>query len=387
MNSVYLYQCNQCDAHEHADASQSCQHRKFGQLIDMHCHVFLPEAMQLVADRPEFAAEQAGFLADMGAASVAHNQQVMLPGVKEKLVDVSARLADMDAAGVAIQCLSPAPAQYHYWADAELASELVSLQNRAISQLCQDHPSRFVGLGAVALQHPELAIGQLRELMQLPGMKGVEIGTRIQQQELAAPELAGFWQAAAELGALVFIHPFSSRMDERLVPWYLSNLIGQPLETTVALSHLIFSGTLQRLPELKILAAHGGGYLPQYVGRLDQGARVRPESAGLNRAPSEFLRQIWFDSLVFSPLTLRHLIEQVGIGQVVLGTDYPFDMGSPACQSWLSELNDTERQALLRDNAARLLGLDLPANETNVPSSVLTPSRTGLSAGEEKECL
>nr|WP_281423967.1 amidohydrolase family protein [Oceanobacter mangrovi] len=351
----------------------------------MHCHVFVPMVNQKAAERPEFQAELAGFAGDMGQASVEHNRDVMMPQALDRLINVETRLADMDAAGVAIQCLSPSPSQYFYWADEELSCELVALQNMAISELCEQYPERFVGLGAVSLQHPQLAVEQLRVLMQLPGMKGVEIATRIAGLDLDHPDLLPFWQAAEALGALVFIHPFTSHVDDRLQDWYLSNLIGQPLESTIALSRLIFSGLFEQHRNLRVLAAHGGGYLPQYCGRIDKGALVRPESGGLPRLPSDYLKtNLWFDSLVFSPLSLRHLIDQVGAERVVLGTDYPFDMGSEMNQPWLASLSADERRALLRDNAVRLL--QLPAEAIPEFSDFCKSQPTSV-AGQGKELL
>ncbi len=375
MTSVQLHQCG-CGQHDHqavANRTVSCPGS-----IDMHCHVFVAEVAQRIAGMPQQLQEQNTFAAEMGAQSIEHNRRVMLPAVQASLTDVATRLADMNDSGVAIQCLSPSPAQYHYWADEALSDELVGLQNQAIIALCHEWPERFVGLGAVSLQHPQLAVRQLRELMAEPCMYGVEISTRVNGVDLSDEALLPFWQCAEELGALVFIHPFSSRVDERLQPWYLSNLIGQPLETTIALSHLIFAGVLERFPALRLLAAHGGGYLPQYCGRHDKGADVRPEAAVLPKAPSEYLKQVWFDSLVFSPLALRHLVDEVGADRVVLGTDYPFDMGSDAQQPWLDVLTAQERLLVLRNNAETLLGLE-PA----LPSELTTGQPQAVVAGKE----
>ncbi len=383
MSSIQLHQCGCGRAHHKASAP--C----VAGAIDMHCHVFAPVANQKAASHSAFAAEQQRFVEEMGVASVEHNRDVMMPSVIGKLVDVQQRLDDMDAEGVAMQCLSPSPSQYFYWADEALSAELVALQNAAIQQLCEQHPKRFVGLGAVSLQHPELAVKQLRELMQQPCFYGVEISTRVNDRDLDAAELLPFWQAAAELGALVFIHPFSTRVDDRLQDGYLSNLIGQPLETTIAVSRLMVGGVLDRFPNLKILTAHGGGYLPQYVGRHNRGAAVRPELAHLARTPSDYLSQLWFDSLVFSPLALRHLIDQVGIERVVLGTDYPFDMGSKAAQEWLSALGQHELETLLIHNPLQLLGLSADSHPHLFSDAFLSESlnRLAVVAADAKEPL
>jgi aminocarboxymuconate-semialdehyde decarboxylase len=192
-------------------------------------------------------------------------------------------------------------------------------------------------------------------------MRGVEISTAVNGLELDDPKFARFWARAEELGCLVFIHPFGTSLGERLNRFYLQNIIGQPIETTIALSHLIFGGVLDRHPGLKILAAHGGGYLPSYTGRSDHGYQERPDAHSMLRAPSEYLRQIYFDTLVYKPECLHHLIEQVGATQVVLGTDYPFDMGSYDVHGLLENvrgLSEEDRSAILGGNAARLLGLE-----------------------------
>ena len=337
--------------------------RKRTLTIDCHCHVMTPAVESLVTGRPQKQNEPALMLKAMGEASVAHNNTVMLPQALPKLTRLEDRLSDMNAMGVDIQVLSPSPTQYYYWADRELAEELVRVQNDHIAAICEQHPERFVGLGTLALQHPELAAAQLEHAMRRLGLKGVEISTSVNGEELDAARLAPFWQRADELGAIVFIHPFGTTLGERVNTHYLSNIIGQPLETTIALSHLIFGGVLDRHPGLKILAAHGGGYLPSYCGRTNHGHAVRPEAqAGAQRQPVEYLRKMWFDTLVYEPEALRHLVEVVGISQVVVGSDYPFDMGHYDPHGLLAAtpgLDEGQIAAILGRNAAALLGLRL----------------------------
>jgi aminocarboxymuconate-semialdehyde decarboxylase len=193
------------------------------------------------------------------------------------------------------------------------------------------------------------------------GLRGVEISTSVNGEELDAARLAPFWRKAEELGAVVFIHPFGTTLGDRVSTHYLSNIIGQPLETTIALSHLIFGGVLDRHPGLRIVAAHGGGYLPSYCGRSNHGYAVRPEAkADAKFPPMEYLRKIWFDTLVYEPGALRHLINTVGASQVVVGSDYPFDMGHYDPHGLLAAtqgLTEGERGAILGGNAAILLGL------------------------------
>ena len=194
-----------------------------------------------------------------------------------KLTGLDQRLADMDAMGVDLQVVSPSPNQAPTTsAEGALARDIVRVQNEHIAGLCARHPDRLQGLGTVALQHPELAAEQLRHAVTQLGLKGVEISTSVEGRELADQALAPFWQAAADLACAGFIHPLGTSAFERLNRWYLTNIVGQPLETTIALSHLIFSGLLDRHPRLKLLAARGGGFLPFYLGRFEHAWKTRP---------------------------------------------------------------------------------------------------------------
>jgi aminocarboxymuconate-semialdehyde decarboxylase len=191
------------------------------------------------------------------------------------------------------------------------------------------------------------------------GLKGVEISSHAEARELSDPDLEPFWSRAEELQAVVFLHPFGCTLDERLDRWYLSNIVGQPVENAVALSHLIFSGVLDRHPGLRILAAHGGGYLPTYLGRADHGWAVRPEAHGCREPPSTYLRRLCFDSVVYDPGALRHLVDAVGADRVLLGSDYPFDMGvdDPVERLRAADLPPPEYDAVRGGNAVALFDL------------------------------
>jgi aminocarboxymuconate-semialdehyde decarboxylase len=328
--------------------------------VDLHCHAFVPEVEQLVKDKPEKQAEPALQRRAMGATSAEYNSKTMLPAAFPKLTSVELRLADMDAMGVDIQVVSPTSVQHYYWADVDLAREIVRTTNDKIAEVCARSPDRLIALGNIALQHPELSIEQLDYCIRKLGMRGVEISTAVNGLELDNSAFARFWARAEELGCLVFIHPFGTSLGERVNRFYLHNIIGQPIETTIALSHLIFGGVLDRHPGLKIVAAHGGGYLPSYIGRSDHGYNTRPDAHSMQRPPSDYLRQIWFDTLVYTPEGLRHLVRQVGASQLVVGTDYPFDMGAYDVHTLvdaLPELSEAEKSAILGGNAVKLLGL------------------------------
>jgi aminocarboxymuconate-semialdehyde decarboxylase len=329
--------------------------------VDVHCHALIPEVEALVKDMPEKRAESEAERRETGVASAEYNAKMMRPTVFPKLTSMEQRLRDMDEMGVDIQVVSPTSLQHYYWADLDLAREIVSLWNEKMAEQCARHPDRLVALGNVSLQHPGLAVEQLDHCTRKLEMRGVEISTTVNGMELDDPAFAGFWARAEELGCVVFIHPAGTAISGRLNRFYLQNIIGRPIETTIALSHLIFGGVLDRHPGLKILAAHGGGYLPFYAGRSDHGYSVRPESHTAQHAPSEYLRRIHFDTLVYSPESLRDLISKVGASQVMAGTDYPFDMGSYDLHELVQaagQLTGAEPAAILGANAVQLFGLE-----------------------------
>jgi aminocarboxymuconate-semialdehyde decarboxylase len=328
--------------------------------VDVHCHVLTPEVEGLVSGCPEKQAEAAAQLRMYGPESVECNRK-RFAGLMPQLTDIDERLRRMDAMGVDVQVISPSPNQYYYWADVDLGKQIVAVQNDHIASLCAAHPDRFRGLGNVALQHPELSVEQLTRCMKKLGLRGVEVSSAVNGLELSDERFDRFWSKAEELGCLVFIHPLGTSLGERVNRHYLGNIIGQPIETTIALSHLIFGGVLDRYPGLKIFAAHGGGYLPSYIGRSDHGFDMRPEASKIQHKPSQYLKRIYFDSLVYTPEGLRHLIEEVGATQVMLGTDYPFDMGAYEPEKLIAAvpgLTDEDRERILGGNAARLLGFE-----------------------------
>jgi aminocarboxymuconate-semialdehyde decarboxylase len=324
--------------------------------IDVHGHVFVPAVEALVAGHPRKVAEAAAGAEAMGAEAGRVNA-AMMSSLFARLTDIETRRADMDAMGVDVQAVSPSPTQYYSWADPDLAELIADQQNEAIAALCASDPGRFVGLGAVSLQYPQRAARQLEILVRERGFKGVEISSRANDIDIADRRFDPFWAKAEELVAVVFIHPWGTTLGTRLASQYLMNTIGQPFETTVCLSKLIFEGTLDRHPGLKLIAAHGGGYLPLYTGRSDHARAARPDVNGCDCRPSDYLKRIWFDSVVYDSDSLKRLIEAVGISQVVLGTDYPFDMGHYDPASLLKGLDETSQRMILGETAAALLNL------------------------------
>jgi aminocarboxymuconate-semialdehyde decarboxylase len=249
---------------------------------------------------------------------------------------------------------------HRYWAEPALARTLSRTINEAVAAHCDAGRGRLFGLGTLPLQHPDLAVGELEYAMGDLGLRGVSVSTNVAGRELADPAFDLVWASAAACGAVVFIHPWGCTLGSRLGAHFLGNTFGQPVETALALSHLIFGGTLDRHPGLRLLAAHGGGFLPTYIGRSDQAWAVRPDAQGCREAPSSYLRRIWFDALVYTPEATRHLVEAVGADKVVLGTDYPFDMGvsNPVERAAGAALPAADLNAVLSGNARTLFSLD-----------------------------
>jgi aminocarboxymuconate-semialdehyde decarboxylase len=326
-------------------------------VVDAHGHLLVPEATALAEGHPREAADAAAERASFGAASLTANQ-AQIRRVWPQLTSVERRLADLDAIGVDVQVVGPMP-MHRYWAGPELAGKLTTVINEAVTAHCAAGAGRLYGLGTLPLQHPALAVRELERAVTGLGLAGVSVSTSVDGRELADAAFEPVWEAAAALGAVVFIHPWGCSLGARLGAHFLGNTFGQPAETALALSHLIFAGTLDRHPRLRLLAAHGGGFLPTYIGRSDHAWSERADARGCARPPSSYLRRIWYDALVYTPQALRHLVEVVGADKVVLGTDYPFDMGvtDPVERAAAAGLPAADLTAILSGNAAALFGL------------------------------
>lgn len=330
-------------------------------VVDIHCHV--------LCERAERLAEQRGVRSETGTlqfASDASRQaaRAQRQAIRQQLIDLDTRLADMDRAGIDLQVLSPAPNQTHYDAEPDAARQLAGQVNETVATMAQHPSGRFLGLGTVPLQHRGLAVQTLRHAVKRLGLRGVMIGTHVGGADLDTLGLEGFFAEAQSLGALVFLHPAGFSEGRRLGEYFLNNIIGNPLESTVAVSRLVFSGLFERLPGLKMCVAHGGGYLAAYPGRMDHAWRVRPECrACLQSPPSQSLRRLYFDTLVHKPQQLAQLVREFGPHRLLLGSDYPYDMGDPEARvhiEALPGLDDDGRRRLLGGNALELLQLNDP---------------------------
>jgi len=276
------------------------------------------------------------------------------------LSQIDARLASMDRMGVDVAVLTPSPPRGFFKADEDTGIAVARVTNNDVAKIARDHGERIVATGNVPLQHVAASVAELERAMAL-GLKGVRIGTNIAGMELGDRRFDPFWARAEALGALVFLHPQGFTEPKRLEPYFLENALGQPLETALALAQMIFGGVFERYPGLKLIAAHGGGYFPFYLGRFEQAWRMRPECrVNLARSPGEVLREIWFDTVLFRPDQVAFLVNLVGRERVVMGTDSPFDMGENDPIGLIRAtpgLDAAAQAAILGGNAARLLGL------------------------------
>jgi aminocarboxymuconate-semialdehyde decarboxylase len=329
--------------------------------VDIHCHVFTPEADALV--RESFRPEMEPMLRHANEATREVNRQ-QNETIRDKLTSVATRLADMDRLGIDVQAISPAPPQYYYWAAPELARDAARLVNNRIAEIVAAHPRRFVGMGTVPLQAPALAVLELERMVKELGLRGVEICTNVAGAELSEERFRPFFAKAEALGILVFMHPNGFTEGRRLADHYFINVIGNPLDSTVAVSHLIFGGVLDAYPRLKICVAHGGGFLPAYAGRMDHAHGARSDCRRvIARRPTRHLGKLYFDSIVFTHDQLEYLVERWGSDHILLGSDYPFDMAEPDPVGFVStaKLAAEDKAAILGRNAAKLLKIRIPA--------------------------
>ncbi|MBO9580427.1 MAG: amidohydrolase [Sphingobium sp.] len=324
-------------------------------VVDIHCHLGIPAADTIV--QAKHPGPPPG-INDFTSAKSSEVNRAQFAAIGRTLNTLDTRLADMDRLGIDVQALSPSPGQYFYFAEPETGRAAAQVVNDGMAQAVAQHPDRFVGMGTVPLQNVEMAVAEMRRCVKKLDLRGIEIGSNVNGVDFHAEHLRPFWAAAEELGVLIFIHPLGFTHANRMSEYYFNNLIGNPLESTLALGHLIFGGVLDRYPRLKICVAHGGGYAPGYWGRMDHGWRARADcSEHCQHLPSSYLRKLWLDTLVFDKDQLDSLVRTHGADKLCLGTDYPFDMSEPDPVGFHAGLWEADRKKVLGLNAAELLGL------------------------------
>ncbi len=331
-------------------------------VIDLHCHYLNPAVAAKTAHLNGAQYDPSVIFADeLTRKTNVTQMKTRAP----KLTGVAERLVDMDRMGVDLQAVCPAPFQFFYFTEPELGAQLAREVNEGIAQLVADTPDRFVGLGSVPLQDSKLAVRELNYCVQKLGLRGVEICTNVNGMNLTDPSLKldKFFARCEELGVVIFMHPLGYTQADRLTHHYFNNVIGNPLDSTVAVSHLIFDGVMARYPKLKVIVAHGGGYIAHYWARMDHAWRARADCRTvIKEPPSSYLEKFYFDTITFDPEMLKRLIDRFGADHVVLGTDYPYDMGEEDPLGLIAQIKRLPRAArelVVGGNAARLLNLDL----------------------------
>ncbi len=326
--------------------------------VDLHCHVHTPAAETIAR---QSAVPHGDPLAQFGSQRTADRQKALRQEIDAKLTSIETRLSDMNKMGIDVQAISTSPAQYYYRIEPELGRLASRATNERLAEIVSLHPDRFVALATVPMQEPEFAVQELEYCMKTLGFRGMEIGTNVRRAELSDPRFEKLWAKAQELGAVIFLHPSGFTDTSRLKEHFLTNVIGNPLDTTVALAHIVYGGVLERHPKLKFVAAHGGGYMGHYPARMDHAYRVRPECHDhITRPPSYYMKKIYYDTMVFGEAQLEHLVKLWGESHVVIGTDYPYDMGYYKPVDFIERtksLTRKQKDAILGGNAAKLLGL------------------------------
>jgi len=325
-------------------------------VVDIHCHRECAPAAEMM----KAEAERVGFGAlSFGSKLTKEVNQQQLIDIKPKMESLDERIADMDRMGVDVQAVSISPYQYYYWSEPEVGRDVSKLINNDLADAISKKPDRLVGLGTVPLQNTEMAIEELKRCVNELGFRGIEINSQISGEEISSPRLEPFWAMVEELDIVVFIHTAGFSHPDRLKDHYFINLIGHPIEATLAISRLIFDGIMENHPGLKIVVAHGGGFLPAYSGRMDHAYRARKDvREGLPELPTDYLKRFYFDTMVFEPDQLKYLIEKFGPDHILLGTDYPYDMGEHdplALINKVEGLNEFDCSSICGGNAQKLL--------------------------------
>ena len=330
-------------------------HHQSAQLvIDVHAHLMVPEVYAATSAHSLFAKS----FADTGMSEAARkNAEQRTAYVLRSMSDVNDRIAMMDAMGVDVQVLSSSLVhQCTYWAAPAESLRLERMVNDRMAQVVREHPSRFIGLGGVPLHAPAMAVAELVRCMTELGLAGVGISTMAGDMEIGDPTLRPFWAKAEELRAVVYVHP-AGNADRRFQRFHLWNSIGQNFEEAMAIASIMYEGIFDAFPSLKICISHGGGYMPLALGRIARNYLEKPSTrVNMRKSPAEYLRMFYYDSCVYEPEVLAHLVERVGADRVVLGSDYPVGEMKPVEFVNSAPLSASDKQKIIASNAASLFG-------------------------------
>ena len=331
--------------------------KKSASRIDVHSHVIPAEMLRAIERDPQ--RYRMRIVEQDGKRRIVREGGHTFP-MFDEFHDPRVKLAGMERKGVDVSFISPAPMVFFYWLDADAALEASRLINDGIAKMAAAAPERLRGMGTIPLQDPEAAIAELERIVKTHGFRAIELGTSVENEQLADARFRPVLRRAQELKVFIFAHPYAFEPSCGLENYYLRNLIGNPLQSTIMAANLMFSGALDELKKLKICLAHGGGYIPYQIGRFAHGHKVRKETrANTKTSPYALMRRFYYDALIHDPLALRYLIDQVGADRVTLGTDAPFDMGEEAPLAMLGKvkkLTAAEREQICHRTAMDLLG-------------------------------
>jgi len=325
--------------------------------LDVHTHILTEEMMGLIAkEAPKVAPRMTAIDKDSFILEIAGTPYRPFP---RGGFDLERRFADMEAAEVDVQVLSATPQSYLYDQEASLATACAAIQNDQIAKLVAAHPDRFLGIATLPMQAPERAAAELERAVRSLKLRGAMIGSNVMGRNLDHPELEPLWAAAAAFGCLMLIHPVNVGAAERLRSYYLNNLIGNPLDTTIAAACLVFGGVLERHPGLKVCLVHGGGFVPYQAGRWAHGWQVRPEpKVNIKQSPQPWIDRFYYDTILHSQTSLAFLVGSASPARVLLGSDYPYDMGTLECVRQVKALaiSEADKATVLGGEAWKLLG-------------------------------
>ncbi len=325
--------------------------------IDTHAHYFPESYIKLIAEHGKRVGTTVT-TDDKGITFIQVGLHLRTGPITRLFIDLDARIADMDRRGVGMHALSLTQPMV-YWAYDELAAQLCRAFNDSISAAHLAHPDRFIGFACLPFQNAQLALEELERAAKLPGVKGVYMATAVRDKELSDPSFFPVYERIAELGLPIFLHPMMIN-NERLKQFYLINLCGNPFDTAIAASHLIFGGVLDAFPKLEVSLPHAGGVLPILRGRLDRGFHVRSECKTIPRPPSEYLKRFTYDTISYNEDLMDDLIKLVGIDRIMMGSDFCFDIAYEEPVKFVNgmkSLDDVQREKILWGNAARYLKL------------------------------
>jgi aminocarboxymuconate-semialdehyde decarboxylase len=329
--------------------------------IDIHAHYIPPDSLRVVSEVGQRHGLQLA-KNKQGRDVLTRDGKNFLTQLKAEFTDLDLRLSIMDHQGVDMQVLSPASSYYFYWMPAEESLEFAGWLNERFADAVAKYPQRLVGLGSVPMQDGIKAAQELERVITKLGLRGVEVASNINGRYLDDPGFNPFWETAQALDALIFVHPNQVVGADRMMDYNLANLIGNPTDTSLAFAKLIFAGVLERFPRLKFLLAHGGGFLPYTWGRLERGYRIQDSAtAKITKPPSEYVKLLNFDTITHSRMALEYLVANFGAEKVLLGSDYPYDMGDPEPVQSLrqTKIADDELQLISSANACKLLAIGI----------------------------